>query len=174
MCFERRKSETKDRLRHIKRTHRNSKHPDIPWKDFLVRPFIPVVDARKDIPLETGGWECPFCKARLRKQKVRARQLAVDNHHRTVHPRIAAKRWLAKMVSVRFKGKKKSAACSRKHSDNSAVVRNKKLATHKVVKVPAKSPKAASFRLGFEYWCVDCLTKVGGYGGGVVGFVMKN
>ena len=29
VCFERRKSETKDRLRDIKRTHRRSKHPEI-------------------------------------------------------------------------------------------------------------------------------------------------
>ena len=57
-----------------------------------MKPFIPVVGARKDIPLDKDGWECPFCVDRLPKQKVRARHLSVDHHHRTVHPRVSAHR----------------------------------------------------------------------------------
>ena len=59
VCFERRKSETKDRLRAIKRTHRSSKHPEIPWKDFLVRPFIPVLEARKTFRLTKMDGNAP-------------------------------------------------------------------------------------------------------------------
>ena len=131
-----------------------------------MRPFIPVVEAREDIPLDKDGWECPYCAARLPKQKVRVRHLSVDHHHRTAHPRVSAKKWKAKMVSVRFKGKKKSTDFSSKLSDHSAKERTKKFATHKVVKVPVTSEKAAEYRRDLEFWCMNCLTKVGGYGGG--------
>ena len=32
--------------------------------------------------------------------------------------------------------------------------------------MPVTSDKAVAYRRVFEFWCVNCLTKVGGYGGG--------
>ena len=168
ICQEKRRSDSKDKLRALKRTHRSSKHPDVPWTEFLVRPFIDVVEASLDTPAVEGGWECPYCKARLPKQKVRARHLSVDHHHKTAHPRVSPKRWQAKMTSKRYKGVKKADTYSVKLAARNKRNREKKFASHEVVQVPvtATHAAAASFRHRYEYWRVNCLTKLGGYGGG--------
>ena len=120
--------------------------------------FFAIVEATNNLPEADRDWKCAFCDA--------ARQLAESHRRRTVHPRISIKKWKNIIVSRATKGKPKGAKLKAAASRRGKESRKAKYETHKVVAVPVASARAAEFRRANEYWCVHCLTKVGGYGGG--------
>ena len=70
------------------------------------------------------------------------------------------------MCSARFEGKKKSENVSAAAKRRGGVHRKKKFKTHTIVEVPVVHEKSKQFRSTSQYWCVSCLTKLAGYGGG--------
>ena len=94
-----------------------------------------------------------------------SRHEAVAAHRAKCHPKVPIKKWIAAMVSKRHTGTKKpeTSEPTRARAD---AFRAKFFKSHQVVEIPSPCPGAAKFRRSSDFWCVACLTKVGGYGGG--------
>ena len=152
-------------LAHLRRSHGKGCHPEVPWSFFLTRDFIKVVEASEDLSEAERDWQCPLCLAALPKQAQWPRHKAVATHRAKCHPKVPIKKWIAAMVSKRHKGTKKpeTSEPTRARAD---AFRAKFFKSHQVVEIPSPCPGAAKFRRSSEFWCVVCLTKVGGYGGG--------
>ena len=65
------KKATYNSLADARRTHCKGRHPDVPWREFLHRPFIKIIDATHDLPFGERDWICPVCDAALPKQATR-------------------------------------------------------------------------------------------------------
>jgi hypothetical protein len=156
---------TKDHVLAAKRRHCQTKHPDVPWKTFLSRPFIQVIVASNQLPEAERDWQCPYCDCALPLQPTRARMLAVTAHRKQAHPRIPVKTWKAKMCSLRFAGRPKTQRHTAALTRRGAETRQRLYPTHSLVEVLALDTKAAAFRSPSQFWCRQCLAKLGGYGG---------
>ena len=127
---------------------------------------IKVIKADKNLPKDQREWECPMCTAALPKQAKRARQLAVSAHRNAFHPEVDTPTWRGLMVSKAIRGRPKSAKVREQSKARGFAFRAKQFRTHNLVEVPANQKRAGKHRRPSEFWCVTCLTKLGGYGGG--------
>ena len=160
------KGKTYMQLAAKRRSHCKARHPDVPWKSYLHRAFIQTLDATHDLPEAERDWRCPVCEAALPKQARRVRTLSVTHHRKAKHPDMTVAEWKAlmwKAVQARVpRSSKVNAACVKRGEE----YRSKHFKTHRIVAIASTGPKASQFRRCMEYWCANCLTKVGGYGGG--------
>ena len=76
------------------------------------------------------------------------------------------KTWVALICRERFKGKRQSENVAVAAKQRGVKHRKKRFKTHKIVEVPVVNEKSKHFRLASQFWCVSCLTKIAGYGGG--------
>ena len=158
VCGEVLRGDTPFKLYGKKRTHCFGKHPEVPWKTFLLRPFIEVLQASKDLPEADRDWVCPVknCGAALPKQATkRARTKAFSAHRIAAHPRIPMSKWRGMMMKKAHTGRSKPSSV-KTCLERAFKARKKAFPTHRIVAVPCTSAN--------EYWCMGCLG-LAGYGG---------
>ena len=148
------------------RWHAKTRHPDRDWSTFLHRPYIKVLKATQRMRVDLRGWTCPLCKASLPKQGTRARTLAVTAHKIAAHPKIPMKKWRGAMMRQCHQNRPKPASVGRAARRRGAEARARKFPTHQLIEVPDLRESAKKYRRSSQWWCIECLTRLAGYGGG--------
>ena len=92
----------------FKRSHVQTRHPDVNYKVIISKPKITQVIASSIIPKSQRSWQCPLCDAGLPSLPKRDAHLAVQHHRKTVHPEVDIKTWKSKQVPLWAKGVKKT------------------------------------------------------------------
>ena len=148
-----------------KRHHVQTRHPLEKYGNLIGKAQITVATPSADLPADARAWKCPLCPKAFPALPKRETHLAVSRHRREEHPEINTKDWKSAMVKVWARGVKKPkvARQSRTKADK---LRKKLWPSHDLVEVYCQCPKASFHRNPTQFWCVGCMAKLAGYGGG--------
>ena len=148
-----------------KRHHVQTRHPLEKYGNLIGKAQITVATPSADLPADARAWKCPLCPKALPALPKRETHLAISRHRREEHPEINTKDWKSAMVKVWARGVKKPkvARQSRTKADK---LRKKLWPSHDLVEVYCQCPKASFHRNPTQFWCVGCMAKLAGYGGG--------